>query len=169
MKHPSSEEIRGIVADIEKTVERVGGGKLAMYKMGVGKRNDCGTVACFAGWYRLSQEPDAFLNANQGHWASWMIENEYGDAEVLDYEPGTHAIAQRLGYEYRGYLKSWANRHPELWGNVSGDLMFSSGLAYGLPETNNLQDVSTVLSHWLAVADRIETHERLEKLERSLA
>ena len=64
-------------------------------------------------------------------------------------------------------LLSWANDHPELWGNQYGDSMFSRAYAFtGLrsqeTETRTIS-IAKVANHWEGVADRIETFERNKK------
>ena len=53
MKHPSPEKIRLAIADIRETLPKFHSPRLDMSQPSV--VHDCGTTACFAGWYLLSQ------------------------------------------------------------------------------------------------------------------
>lgn len=105
----------------------------------------CGTVACHGGWGCV------------------IFKLPYESTDRPAYVAGADAITEFIGFkdecDYPGRMKdnfcSWAARNPEIWGNDSGGVMFSTSgyRAFGFDSYVGctLEDIGL---HYLNVAAR---------------
>ena len=166
--HPSPEAIRQMVRDIRTVHDRHTQPSLLMSEETIHQQApECGTTACFAGWYYVSQAQTApkilpvgeilrsgvfggklQAKPGKGYWA-----NRQGNP--IGYRTGKKKVAQALGFRGGNDLKKWALKYSDLWGNDRGNFMFVHIDAYN-PQPDGSSKMERLLTHWLGVADRIE-------------
>jgi len=108
--------------------------------MGNGMFSECGTVACHAGWFAVSQGKEHYLFR-------------------YNYISAANDMAIFLGLQSAAELESWAGHNSSLWGNYCGNEIFWSDIAFGLPhheEDTTPLTLKIIGEHWLSVANRIE-------------
>lgn len=96
---------------------------------------ECGTIACHAGW----------------------------GCVIFDLTPpflwsyGANAIAYHLGFKFWQSYTIWAMFHKEIWGNQYGDLMFSSDGAAAFNVVYQHEcTLKTVGQYYLGLAGRVD-------------
>ena len=136
----------------------------------VSHHDDCGTVACHAGWYAMAKMKD-LENVKFLHDSS--MNNRfllYKEDELITFDDGIHLMARDMGFEEGWELREWAEYNPEIWGNDYGYAMFScdgekafgysefstAGVIKGIDENEDILDLEKIVSHWRNVADRLE-------------
>ena len=162
MEHPKPEVIRA-AADRLETCVPIKGAKVNMLQPLV-IRHECGTTACFAGWYAFAsmQEADREWDGNQFTTAHQALMNRETNLEVV-FGDGAQKLAADLGFTSHQDLERWARDHPELWGNGGGEHMFASANAFEYPEASDRQiQLLDIVNHLRGVADRVETALKLE-------
>lgn len=98
----------------------------------------CGTVACHAGWFGVSQ----------------LGKRNY---RRYSYDKAADDMARFLDCECSYSLRNWAQRNPSLWGNDAGDGMFGTGFDFFRKPFGVMKPtLKHIGKHWLKVADRIE-------------
>ncbi len=103
------------------------------------KFNQCGTVACHAGWYAVARGLNLTVDYN--------------------FQSSSDDMAKYLGLEGGYELRQWANANNKLWGNRDGYFLFSSSDAFGVDSLSYKPlTLDKIGNHWLAVADRIESY-----------
>ena len=132
MSNPTPEQCREVASVFRDLIDNPTFGT-KWVDMGAGiHTNDCGTVACHAGWYLLGRS---------GH---------VSDAGWAD---GADMIAKDLGFQDREELENWAGRNPGLWGNSNGFRMFYNPRAFMI---DGYLELHRIANHWDEVASRIE-------------
>ena len=115
-------------------------------------RPECGTVACFGGFYALAK----LKETGEERWMCTAITSTPFlvtpmRARGSPYSFGYDEFVKDIGIDE---LAEWARANPDLWGNEHGLKMFLGEEAYGgEPTTITLYDV---IDHWRGVANRIE-------------
>ena len=109
------------------------GATVNIYKF-YAEEHDCGTVACIGGWYGFSKGLDNFRQS---------------------YCQGATKLARDLGFDDAMALSEFLMKHPSIWGNEYGRLLFSSNVAYGIEADEELA-LDFVGDFFNAVADRID-------------
>jgi hypothetical protein len=114
----------------------------------------CGTTHCHAGWYAVAHIEEV----------RELIRSTYGKRTRISFVDGVLLMESHLGIEKGRSISSWADHNPELWGNDSGQTMFSRASAFTSPSrpkgARNLQDI---IDHWTEVAERLEALEKQEE------
>ena len=162
--HPDPAAIRQMCDAIESVFGEHKGARLNMRICEIREPSPkCGTVACFAGWYYVSQHktpPGGYT-----HGGNWKVE----DGWKAGFTDGIHMLLQALGMgTWSDSLTGWASKYHELWGNRHGGEMFFSLVAYNNEEPG-LGDMPRLLAHWRGVADRIEEWTRRGREKRTEA
>lgn len=131
MKHPNIENIR-VLADTFLLLSE--SDPEAKVNMKDAEFHPCGTTACHAGWFAVSQGKESAYN--------------YGFMDAAK------EMARFLGFNGHHELTDWVEDNRKLWGNRYGARMFGGREAFGLEDREpTLKEIG---EHWLAVADRIE-------------
>ena len=112
------------------------------------RKDECGTTACFAGWYELACQVDE----GTVRWTDDGCLRRCKSIGAAPFRDGSGRLALDLGFKSDEALSDWALCLPEIWGNSDGDSMFSSPFAFG-KQAVTLQDI---IDHWHGVADRLE-------------
>ncbi len=110
-------------------------------KMQAINRNDCGTVACMAGFYAIG---NGLIDEGKG------------------YHIGADKLAKDLGFKHTSFY-SWPSNsmitffrdNPDLWGNEHGGEMFYHHRAYGVARESDLTN-DFIGDFLIAVGDRIK-------------
>ena len=111
MKHPTPEACRAVAARFDSVKGYPG--KVDMHEGGISK-NECGTVACHAGWYLVAH----------------LKGTPVSDWKLFDYRQGKELLIKDLGVAGEYYIVHWAEDYPELWGSKHGGCMFVSRIAF---------------------------------------
>jgi len=143
-QNPTSDQVLKVVETMKKVMYRAGNkGALNMYQPEV-----CGTVNCVAGWYVVAkgtEDPQTLKYIRENH---------------IDFEYGAMLMAEDLGFNSEEELMAWAKDNPEIWGNESGDFMFSRYRAYtGKPDIHVTCEYTDIIAHWAKVAERLKAME----------
>ena len=121
---------------------------------------ECGTVACFAGFYALAK----MIEIREVKWICPAGERAYlkipykyhmSKDDYCSFGSGLNLLGADIGFEW-DELCAWAMRNTALWGNNYGADMFSSGRAYDHSTIRSELKISEIIGHWRGVADRIE-------------
>ena len=122
------------------------------------QNDECGTIACHAGWYEYAAACIgggimAPTEDNCFYYDSEPVYVHRKDGSKIHYENGAGRMARDLGFAQRGGLAAFAYEHPEWWGNAHGDAMFGNRNAFGVtaPGRITLDDIA---QHWRGVAER---------------
>ena len=88
-------------------------------------RPECGTYACFAGWYMMGRElargsVEEVTFCEEGSDDSYVRFRIDGMLRDLHYEGGVLRLATDLGFDEGSELTEWAAHNPDLWGNRHG-------------------------------------------------
>ena len=170
-KHPSPDNIRRVAAKLESMIPNARNGKLNMCAWNIyNEPAFCGTIACHGGLYELEhalRNGDKYvfnLNKEDDLQRSYLSEkNEEGTMIPLNFKNGADRIARDLGFTSRRELEKWATSNPERWGNKYGGSLFCDENAFNEKETTIL--LTTIVTWWRNVADRIERLNVLESLK----
>ena len=156
MKHPESEKIRAAMNLLEKHVPEKHA--VSMEVSNCYLTPECGTVACFAGFYALAKMKET----GEEMW----VYSPFDNADFLDCPGSGDRSPYSFGYDEFGKdigiapykAQDWAATNPDLWGNEHGLSMFFSREAYG-GNRNSTITLYDIIAHWRGVADRIEAAE----------
>lgn len=160
-----SKNVLKVIRNFEKAMELYPQGMLNMASTRVNVEHTCGTVHCHAGWYAIGasvavRENRALMIYTGG--AIMMAE----DLEILNrdlpvYNNYRSDFMPPLGYTS---VPMWAEKNPELWGNVQGTHMFGYRSAFWSEKRPlgalSLQDI---IDHWKEVYERIKAQEEAER------
>ena len=136
--NPSPEACREVAACINRAIEKYPEVGLDMEEYKVNFHDHpCGTTHCHAGLF--------LIGCNKSKY-------EYMGA---DYEHGARLMTEMLAFKHYESLIRWADRTPDLWGNTSGQWMFSDTEAF-----NDAGTPSQIAEWWESVADRIEAYNK---------
>ena len=128
-------------------------------------RPECGTYACFAGWYMMGRElargsVEEVTFCEDGSDDSYVRFRIDGMLRDLHYEGGVLRLATDLGFDEGSELTEWAAHNPDLWGNRHGGGMFSTPYAFDVDVDEDAPfPVSTFVEHLRAVAERVRKWE----------
>jgi len=122
--------------------------------MSKGVYKSCGTSACHAGWFGVTQIKGAPKESRYRDGGLQTVDESFG------YAGAASKMARFLGKSDKLSLKNWAKNNPDLWGNDNGEQMFSDSVSRGNPflPGQPLRDIKLkdIAMHWFAVGDRIE-------------
>lgn len=153
LQNPTPEAIRAVAdtLDAAAAAEKEAGRDLRIRMWaGAATRTPRETACCHGGAYFL-------LAISERQWGKDPImppdfqSRFYGQAFIH----GAGAMAHDLGFRDIWELTHWAFQNPDLWGNKSGDSMFTSPFAFH--QTPDTISIGAIADWWRAVADRIET------------
>ena len=147
------------------------------------RKEDCKTTACHGGWIGL-----ATLDPKQQDWQTYKATSKLTLAiipqRIMDkyyvswplcewFEAGADVFAKMLFHTddcNHTAIYQWAYENPNLWGNKFGSEMFLENgyKSFGKFRTLNSKGelltpqvtIKEIITHWLGVADRIETINR---------
>lgn len=139
-RHPTPEAIRTVAGRLS----RIEGITIDMSVSRIWE-HPCGTTACHGGAYLLICTKE--LNISP------FIYSQTDAATTAPYVRGGGMMARHLGFKRCAELTMWADRNPELWGNIHGMHMFDNA---GTPFGVRYPTLHDICEHWLAVAARIE-------------
>lgn len=126
--------------------------------------DECGTTACFAGWYLFADlhdkgEDHAFVDhTDHGtgcRFHALTVPVQHG-GYMVHWDEGANAFARAVGFRHYEELEEWAALRPDLWGNPYGGDMFTRATAYGETPQGDEVTIHTVMEHWRNVAINIE-------------
>lgn len=134
MKTPTQEQFQVVIDNLEKAFKiskRNAPVDMMSVDISVKKKDACGTPMCHAGWYLI---------------ATSKVTN------YTSYSQGASLIAEHLGFVDEFYLKLWADKNQNIWGNEKGVLMFCSSSAFGV--FDDIFTLRTIINHWKGVKER---------------
>lgn len=155
-KHPTSDQIRTVLANFAKVLT-IANGHEHLLSMNEGRLSPilvertttldgqlmrevytCGSPMCHGGWYMT---------------AVWDI-NEDGDFRNNNYSDGAEKMNKDLGGIEIEY---WADQNPKIWGNSMGYRMFSdrSAFEHETKRPNGAKSLQHIVDHWNEVLERI--------------
>lgn len=120
----------------------------------------CGTPGCHAGLVSIVAD---YLPELQDCYNK-VCDSEYPDStKYYSYENWADALALYLGFAFNEKyststaLTRWARENADIWDNLHGDEMFSSGMAFGQVSDNFPHSV--IISHFTAMSVRLNKKE----------
>lgn len=102
----------------------------------------CGTVACHAGWFAIAKGKRRI-----------GVYEETRKIQAYGYTDAAREMAKFIGFESEDAMCAFFGKHPKLWGNNYGNVMFLDPDAF-----NPYEDKVTLKmigKHWGKVHDRI--------------
>ena len=162
--HPTPENIRIVANRLESMMPECRYGDVDM-SVGDIHRNDneCGTVACHAGFYELEhalRNKDSYFFYDDDarcHSYIYLHERRNNDTNtdcMVSWHDGANRMANDLGFITKEDLEIWAATNPELWGNDCGHAMFQN--RYAFKQEGRILKLADIITQWRNVADRIE-------------
>lgn len=130
MKNPTPDQVDQVISILEHAIDPKYGD--ALLDMQEDRVHPCNTTHCVAGWYAIGAD-------------LWT-------KGISHFEDAAHAMARELGFLSMRHFEKWAEANTLIWGNSSGEGVFSDRRAWGDAET--LRDV---IEHLYGVRDRLIT------------